>query len=65
MGYQSADSVPDDGMIIESDEGWGMEVGPLFGCVNGEPVGIYKLESEGKLEVSQKLVERKGSDEIE
>lgn len=22
---------------------------------NGEPVGIYKLESEGKLEVSQRL----------
>ena len=36
MGYQSAADVPDDGMIIESDEGWGMEVGPLFGCVNGE-----------------------------
>jgi hypothetical protein len=36
MGYQSAAAVPDDGMIIESDEGWGIEVGPLFGCVNGE-----------------------------
>jgi len=36
QSYQSSAKVPDDGMIIESDEGWGMEVGPLFGCVNGE-----------------------------
>ena len=28
---------PDDGAIIEDDEGWGMIVGPLFGCIHFEP----------------------------
>lgn len=37
MDYGSSERVPDDGIIIEIDEGWGMEVGPDFGCVNHEP----------------------------
>lgn len=36
MGYRMGADVPDNGILIESDEGWGMETGPLFGCVNGE-----------------------------
>jgi hypothetical protein len=27
---------PDDGALIEYDEGWGMLAGPEFGCVNFE-----------------------------
>jgi hypothetical protein len=27
---------PDNGMLIEYDEGWGMLSGPEFGCVNFE-----------------------------
>ena len=37
MGYrEAADLVPDNGILVEGDEGWGMETGPMFGCVNGE-----------------------------
>jgi hypothetical protein len=28
--------IPDDGIIVEDDEGWGMFTGKLFGCVNWE-----------------------------
>jgi hypothetical protein len=30
------DRTPDDGALIEYDEGWGMLAGPDFGCVNFE-----------------------------
>ena len=36
-GYSA---VPDDdGVAVESDEEWGMWVGPEFGCIHGEPKG--------------------------
>lgn len=35
-GYHSYNDTPDDGAFIEDDEGWGMMVGPEFGCVNWE-----------------------------
>lgn len=35
-GYNVKDSeVPDNGANVESDEGWSIMTGPLFGCVNG------------------------------
>lgn len=36
-GFQHGDAAPDvadDQVIIENDEGWGMEVGGNFGCVH-------------------------------
>ena len=33
-GYGDGKNVPDDGMIVENDEGWAFETGPNFGCVN-------------------------------
>lgn len=35
-GYH-VQSVPNDGMLAEDDEGWGFVTGPDFGCVNHEP----------------------------
>lgn len=29
-------NIPEDGLLIEDDEGWGWDVGPMFGCVNFE-----------------------------
>ena len=36
-GYVPWDTVEDDGVLIEDDEGWGWIVGPEFGCVHFEP----------------------------
>ncbi len=38
-GYmaQSYDETPDNGALVEDDEGWGMNTGPDFGCVLHEP----------------------------
>jgi hypothetical protein len=30
---------PEDGVLVEDDEGWAFKVGPLFGCIHGEPKG--------------------------
>ena len=30
-------AAPDNGALVEDDEGWGMETGPEFGCVLHEP----------------------------
>lgn len=29
----SADEIPDDGVVVETDEGWGAYTGKKFGCV--------------------------------
>lgn len=34
-GYH-VEHVPDDGMLVENDEGWGFVTGPKFGCVHHE-----------------------------
>lgn len=35
MGYAIPDGdIPDDGILCEDDEGWGMVTGPNFGCVH-------------------------------
>lgn len=37
MGYNhKAVDVPDDGVLVENDEGWGVMMGPEFGCVHWE-----------------------------
>lgn len=34
FGYQiHNDDVPDNGVVVEDDEGWGAFMGPKFGCV--------------------------------
>lgn len=35
-GDHDMNRTPDDGALIEYDEGWGMLAGPEFGCVNFE-----------------------------
>lgn len=36
-GYHYRDQdIPDDGVNVEDDEGWGLVTGPLFGCVHWE-----------------------------
>lgn len=35
-GYGVREDVPNDGIQVEYDEGWGMVSGPDFGCVNHE-----------------------------
>jgi hypothetical protein len=35
-GYDT-DSMPHNEVLVENDEGWGMLVGPNFGCVLFEP----------------------------
>jgi hypothetical protein len=34
--WNDMNRTPDDGALIEYDEGWGMLAGPEFGCVNFE-----------------------------
>jgi hypothetical protein len=36
-GYYDGDTHDTDGVHIEDDEGWGMEVGDEFGCIHAEP----------------------------
>lgn len=39
IGYSMEPSrMPNNGLLIEGDEGWGWYVGPKFGCVNFEAV---------------------------
>ena len=32
-------AISDNEVVVEDDEGWGMDVGPEFGCVLSEPLG--------------------------
>lgn len=34
-GYHE-NEIPEDGILVEDDEGWAMITGPKFGCVHGE-----------------------------
>jgi hypothetical protein len=39
-GYNTTiDKIPDDGILVEDDEGWGMLTGPMFGCVHYQSNG--------------------------
>jgi hypothetical protein len=32
--YRREGEVPDDGVMVENVEGWGLLTGPLFGCIH-------------------------------
>ena len=37
-GYSyTDDKIPDDGILVENDEGWGCVMGPKFGCIHFQP----------------------------
>ena len=35
VGYRALE-VPEGGLLVENDEGWGASMSPTFGCVNHE-----------------------------
>lgn len=39
IGFDKAQKLPDDTILVENDEGWGMLTGAKFGCVNFEKRG--------------------------
>lgn len=45
MGYSDFDNLPLNKVQVESDEGWGMCVGPEFGCILWEALAIGELAS--------------------
>ena len=41
LGYHH-ENVPQDGVQVENDEGWGFKTGPMFGCIHFNSDGKRK-----------------------